>query len=201
MHGRIVVGQNDDGDFTFAPMEQTCALAVLAPSKQIPSAGGTAAIAASAGGVSGAGTLSTPAAPLGNATLSVFPQLAALPGAPNPFASHPYVLLRSSYADALAQGGVTVPPGVSPYVYVANACGNRTPDCQKMTDAIKVSAASAVRADANGRATFPGVPPGTYYLMISTRYNNQPYAWGQAVQLKSGTNSVTLDLTNATPIK
>ncbi len=43
VHGRIVTGQNNDGDFTFAPMEQTCNLAVLAPSKTIPSGGGTAA--------------------------------------------------------------------------------------------------------------------------------------------------------------
>jgi len=44
------------------------------------------------------------------------------------------------------------------------------------------------------------VPSGTYYLMISTRYNNHGFAWGQAVQLKSGQNSLTLDQSNATPI-
>jgi hypothetical protein len=68
-------------------------------------------------------------------------------------------------------------------------------------DAIKADAASSVRADANGRGTFPGVAPGVYYLMISTVYNSKPLAWGQAVQLKPGANSVTLDLSNATPIK
>jgi hypothetical protein len=36
VHGRIVVGQNGDGDFTFAPLEQTCKLGLLAPSKEIP---------------------------------------------------------------------------------------------------------------------------------------------------------------------
>jgi hypothetical protein len=36
--------------------------------------------------------------------------------------------------------------------------------------------------------------------MISTRYNNQGLAWGQAVQLKPGANSVALDPRNATPI-
>jgi hypothetical protein len=61
-------------------------------------------------------------------------------------------------------------------------------------------AASAVRDDANGNGTFPGVRPGTYYLMISTRYNNQVLNWGQAVQLKAGQNSMTLDQSNATPI-
>ncbi len=89
---------------------------------------------------------------------------------------------------------------MSPYKYVATACTSRTPDCQKILDAIKVNAASAVRADANGTGTFPGVPPGTYYLMISTRYNNQSLVWGQAVQLKAGSNSLTLDQSNAIPI-
>jgi hypothetical protein len=185
-------------------MEMTCNLAVLVPSQQIPASGGGPAMmntAAPASGPAGGGGLSTPAAPLGNAVLSVIPGLAAQPGAPNPFAGHPYVLLRSSYADAIAKGGVTVPAGVSPYLYVGTACANRTPDCQKIINAINADAASAVRADANGRGTFPGVAPGVYYLMISTRYNNQPLAWGQAVQLKPGANSVTLDLSNATPIK
>jgi hypothetical protein len=36
--------------------------------------------------------------------------------------------------------------------------------------------------------------------MMSARYNNQPLAWGQAVQLKAGPNSMVLDQSNATPI-
>jgi hypothetical protein len=205
VHGRIVTGQDDNDDFTFAPMEMTCNLAVLAPSQQIPASGGGPAMmnAAGPGGgpAGGAGGLSTPAAPLGNAVLSVIAELAAQPGALNPLAGHPYVLLRSRYADAIANGGVTVPAGVSPYVYVGTVCGNRTPDCQKILAALNADAASAVRADSSGRGTFPGVPPGVYYLMISTRYNNQPLVWEQAVQLKPGANSVTLSLSNATAIK
>ena len=45
VHGRMVVGQDDNDDFTFAPMEATCNLAVLAPSSQIPMTGGVAAAA------------------------------------------------------------------------------------------------------------------------------------------------------------
>jgi hypothetical protein len=225
VHGRIVVGMNANDDFTFAPLEQTCNLAVLAPSKTIPSGGGAAAAVASAApsGTSGApgtpgaagvgapgtpaasgtvnsGGLSTPAAPLGNATLSVVSGFRPQAGAPNPLAGRPYVLLRDSYANALAKGGVSVPPGISPYKYVGTACANRTPDCQKTTDAIKANAASAVRADVNGNGTFPGVAPGTYYLMISALFNNQSLVWGQAVQLKPGPNSITLDQSNAVPI-
>jgi hypothetical protein len=83
----------------------------------------------------------------------------------NPLAGHPYVLLRDSYANALVKGGVSVPAGTSPYKFAGIACGTRTPDCPKINEAIKASAASSVRADANGAGTFPGVRPGTYYLM------------------------------------
>ncbi len=41
VHGRIVTGQNDNDDFTFAPLEQSCNLAVLTPSGTIPSGGGS----------------------------------------------------------------------------------------------------------------------------------------------------------------
>jgi hypothetical protein len=148
----------------------------------------------------GGGTLSTPDAPLGNATLSIVSGFPKEPGALNPLAGHPYVLLRDSYADIVAKAGVTVPAGTSPYKYVGTACASRTPECQKIVDAIKANAASAARADANGSATLPGVPPGTYYLMISARLKNQGLVWGQAVQLKSGQTSMKVDETNATPL-
>lgn len=206
VHGRIVTGQDNNDDFTFAPMEQTCNLAVLTPAKAIPSSGGTAATsiasagAGATGAATGSGSLSTPAAPLGNAILSIVSGFPSQPGVPNPLAAHPYTLLRDSVANIITKAGVAIPPGSSPYKVLGLACGNRTPDCQKIMDAIKASAASAVRADANGSGTFPGVAPGTYYLMISTRFNNQPLAWDQPVQLKPGPNSIALSQGNATPV-
>jgi len=211
VHGRVVTGQNDNDDFIFAPMEQTCNLAVLTPAKAIPSGGGTAAtMVASAGNraaaapgtaaYNGGGTLSVPGATLGNATLSIVSGFPAQPGVPNPLAGRPYTLLRDSFASIVAKAGVSVPPGMSAYKALGNACGNHTPDCQKIMDAIKASAASSVRADANGSGIFPGVAPGTYYLMISSRYNNQNLVWGQPVQLKDGPNSMTLDQHNAAPL-
>ena len=206
VHGRIITGQDNNDNMTFAPLEQTCNLGPLTPSKSIPSTGGTATTitagvgARGAGAANGAGTISTVAAPLGNATLSVVSGLPAQPGTPNPLAGRPYLLLRDSYANTLAKAGVTVPAGVSPYKYVATSCANRSPDCQRMMDAVKAAAISAIRADANGAGTLPGVPPGTYYLMISTIYNKKPLVWGQALQLKAGPNSVTLDQQSATPL-
>ncbi len=196
VHGRTVVGADDKGDFTFASLEQSCSLGVLLPSKTIPMTGGTVASPTAIATEPGGDRLSTPTAPLGNATLTV---ISGFP-APNPLAGRPYVLLRDSYANALAKGGVPVPAGMSPYKYVGTTCSSRTPDCQKVLDAIKIDSASAVRADANGAGTFPGVPPGTYYLMTSARYNNQSLIWGQALELKAGANSIKLDGSNAIPV-
>lgn len=47
--------------------------------------------------------------------------------------------------------------GTSPYKMQGYACGNQTPDCQRIIAAVNAEAASAVRADANGKATFPAV--------------------------------------------
>ena len=205
VHGRIVTGQNDNDDFTFAPMEQTCNLEALSPSKTIPMSGGSAAMvnasaSAPANGTpnNNGGTLSTPNAPLGNATLSVVSGFPPSPGQPNPLGNHPYVLLRTNINDTIAKSGVNIPAGTVPFKFFGLACGNRTPDCQTILNAIKAGAASSVRADVNGSATFPGVPPGTYYLMISTRFNNQTLLWLQGVQVNAGSNSITLDARNAT---
>jgi len=163
-----------------------------APAAPVPSP----APAAPSPSVGSAASRTAPAAG-GNALLSITSGFAAQPGAPNPLAGHPYILLRESFATMLAKAGVQVPAGVSPYQYMGYACGNRLPDCQKISAAVNANAASAVRADATGRATFPGVTEGTYYLMISARYNNQALVWDMPVHLKPGSNSLTLDQANA----
>jgi hypothetical protein len=206
VHGRYATGQDDNDDFTFAPMEQTCNLAALAPSHEIPMTGGasaatpTASIRPGSAAYNNSGTLSTPAAPLGNATLSIASGLAPQPGAPSPLAGRPYIILRDSYANTVTHAGVMVPAGTSPYTFAGMACGNKTPDCQKINDAIKAGAISAARADISGSATLPGVPPGTYYLMISARIGNQSFIWDHPIQLRSGANSLTLDQHSASPI-
>lgn len=196
VHGRFVAGQNDNGDFTFGPMERSCNLAVMTASKEIPASGGSAAAVRTV--AADPATLSTPKNVLGNATLSIVSGFPA--GAPNPLASHPYTLLRDSIPSLVMKAGVAIPAGSNAYKVLGMSCGMRTPDCQKILDAIKASAASAVRADANGNGTFPAVPPGTYYLMISTRYNNQALTWDHPVQLRPGANSMTLSAQNATPV-
>lgn len=210
VHGRIVTGQDQNDDFTFAPMEQSCNLAHLAPSKTIPSAGGSAASITTSAGARGnaagnsvsnnGGNLSTPNAPLGNAVLTVLSGFPTPAGVMNPLAGRPYVLLRDDYDTALRKGGLTIPAGMMGQRYVGSICATRTPVCQQAMTAINTSAASAVRADASGKGVMPGVPPGAYYLMISTVYNKQSLLWGFKVELKAGVNTITLDQRNAAPM-
>jgi hypothetical protein len=197
VHGRVVTGQDDNDNFTFAPLEQSCNLAVLAPSKTIPSSGGTAATMLAA---NTSGTLSTPGATLGNATLTIVSGFAVQPGAPNPLAVKPYTLLRDSFSSILEKTGIAVPAGTSPYKALGQVCQAHAPACQQAVDAIKADAASAVRSDSTGSGTFPAVAPGTYYLMITLPYNGHTLTWGQAVQLTPGANTVKLDQSNATPL-
>jgi hypothetical protein len=107
------------------------------------------------------------------------------------------VLLCGDYDTALKKAGLVIPAGMTGQKYVGSICSGRTPDCQKAIAAIQANAASAVRADANGNGSLPGVPPGWYYL-ISTIYNKQALTWGHKVELKPGMNAITLDPTNAT---
>lgn len=195
VHGRRIVGQDDNDNFTFAPYEQTCTLATLTPSRTIPPAGGMMTASAPAAAPPSA---SAPAGPA-NATLSIVSGIPAQPGQPNPLAAHPYILLRSSFSENVART-IDIPAGTSAHKALGLACANRTPDCQKIVAAIQADSAASLRADANGRATFPAVPAGTYYLMISARLNNQVVAWEQAVTLHPGSNTITLHPQDATPV-
>jgi hypothetical protein len=203
IEGRRIVGQNDNDDFTFAPLNATCNLAALSPG-DVPTGAVpvTASATSSASGAAPTGArLSTPGAPTGNAVLSVLSGFPAQSGTQNPLARHPYILLRVSFQAAITSSGVSIPAGASAYKIFSTACGQRTPDCQKMVSAVDANAAAATFADASGKATFSGVPAGNYYLMISALYNKQPLFWGQQVSLKSGANSVTLAQNNATVMK
>ena len=201
VHGRVVTGQRDNGDFAFAPLEAACNLALLAPSKIIPSGGGLAASPGPAAVAthSEMALSSTVAAP-GGATLAVVSGLVPQGGATNPLAGHPYTLLRRGYPEILASAGISVPAGMSAYKFVGNTCSARSADCQRMVEAIKGDAVAVIRADANGNGTFAGVTPGMYHVMIAARVNNQSLVWDRSVQLQAGSNSITIDARNATPL-
>ena len=184
VEGRRITGKNSNDDFTFAPLNSTCNLAVLSPG-EVPS------VAVATG---------TSPVPAGDAVLTILSGLPAPPGTPNALASYPYVLLREDVATIIRKSGVAIPPGMSPEKIMGTACANRTPDCQTIQNALKAEKAAITFSDGTGKGTFPGVPAGSYYLMIATRYNNQGLRWGFKVDLKSGPNSITLDQSNGVPV-
>jgi hypothetical protein len=145
IQGRTITGQDDNGDFTFAPLNATCNLGALkpgatpaAPPATIASASGTAPVVAKP-------LVSTPNAPLGNAVLTVASGFPAQPNAANPLAGAPYTLLRDDFANALGKGGIQVPSGTSPFKVYVTACQNRTPDCQKIAQIWRGNVISAAR--------------------------------------------------------
>lgn len=165
--------------------------ATAAPS---PAANGAAKPAS---GAAPAPAAATPSAPTGNAVLSIAGKFEMPAGAPNPVAGHPFALLRHSYETALANGGFQVPAGMTPVKATAQACGAKTPECQKAIAAVNADTAANVKVDATGKATFPGVPAGTYYLVGLGRHNNQVLYWDLPLELKPGANNFTLDPSNA----
>jgi len=61
--------------------------------------------------------------------------------------------------------------------------------------------AAVVRIDPSGKATFLGVPAGSYYVFGTTHSNHVALSWDVRVDLKSGTNSLVLDQKNAGPLQ
>lgn len=187
VEGRTITGQDNNDDFTFAPLNATCNLAVLAPG-EVPSVAVATTTAAAA---------PAPVLTPGNAVLHVTSGLATPPGGRNALAGHTFVLMKQSFEGALAGSGFAPPSGMSPIKGYLIACANRQPACQQGMTATNASTVSGVRADANGQAQLPGVPPGTYYFFCLGAYNNQLFKWDFKVELKPGANSVTLDQHNA----
>jgi hypothetical protein len=210
VHGRRITGQNDDGDFTFAPLEQMCGLAVLTASDKIPASNGALAAPATNSGVAGtaaaAGGAVNPSGAAATAVLTIASGFSAPAGSQNPVAGKMFVLLRDSFDSVLANGGFAAPAGTSPYIAMLKACANRSPDCNKASDAVNGSAATGGRLDATGKGTFAAVAPGTYWIMGSgligaaNPADRKMLFWNMRVQLRPGTNSVVLDSSNGTVV-
>jgi hypothetical protein len=211
VHGRRITGQNDDGDFTFAPMEQMCDLAMLTASDKIPasSAAAPAESAPSHGGGAGpaaAGAAVNPSGAAATAVLTIASEFSVPAGVQNPVAGKMFVLLRDSFDNVLANGGFATPAGTSPYIAMIRACTNRTPDCQKASDAVNAAGAAGGRLDATGTAKFAAVVPGTYWIMgagvlgAANPTDRKIFFWNMRVALRPGANSVVLDSSNATVV-
>ena len=126
-------------------------------------------------------------------------------GAGNPLVGRTFVLFKESFGGFLSRTGVFAgPPGspskVPPLYTWSYACRTSNPMCQQALYEMRSASAGEIKMDASGKVSLPGVPPGTYYLFATTGYNGQHLLWDLRVDLKAGTNSVTIDQNNTTPV-
>lgn len=80
--------------------------------------------------------------------------------------------------------------------------GMSKPDLDCAMKAIRAHSVAEMTTDANARGTFPGVPPGTYYLFGRFYRVNKPVragavSWNQRVTLKPGQNLLRLSVDDA----
>jgi len=110
-------------------------------------------------------------------------------------------VLRHGVEAALTNGGVRASPNGSAMKTWKVACANRTPACQQGTQAIAADAAGLAITDAGGKGQTQPLPAGRYYVFGSVTVANNPMIWNLPVDLKAGTNSLTLDQHNLTLVQ
>jgi hypothetical protein len=81
------------------------------------------------------------------------------------------------------------------------ACANRTPACQQGVQAVAADTVGMAVTDAAGRGQTAPLPAGRYYVFNSVHISNKPMMWNLPVDLKAGTNSLTLDQHNLTSVQ
>src|SRR5216683_1418986 len=175
VQGRRILGKTADGDFEAAAAAQTCALAVLKPGaiataspnlSANPMASSNPSANASAG-TSGTG-MPTNRTATGDAVLALnaFPPQS---GPANPLAAHTLFLLKDSFDNVLLKSGMRPPAGKTPMQGWDLACQQKSPQCAQALIGLQPFIAAVVKIDpSSGKATFLGVPAGSYYVFSTT---------------------------------
>ena len=219
--GRSLVGvkhNDDNSQLVFQPVSAACSVGTLSLVKEGPSEAERGAAAARASmpgpvmtnGQSAAfhsdGSLptsspsgSTAPSGAGNAliTLAAFvPQ----PGTPSPLAGHHMILTHQSFAEILTRSGFSAPPGKTIFQAWADSCNRREPQCQQALAAVVPGNAGVVTIGPDGKASFPAVPQGTYFIFGSMKVGTGGLLWDVKVDARPGNQTVTLDPKNAVSV-
>jgi len=201
LNGRRKTGENQLGDPTYAPSSDACSYGVLSPrgasqnSANTASASNTVSPSPTAN-ITATLPKTTPAA--GTGSLSIAGNFAG--PSSNLFASKPVLFLKASGEDILRREGFVSPPGAavksSIAVWTAACDAKDMATCKKGAQALANERVNAVTLTANGQAAFAKVPVGTYWVLTDFRYNNKHYVWNLRIDVRPGSNAVSLDQNN-----
>ena len=123
------------------------------------------------------------------------------PSPENRVAGRTLWLLKQDAQVALIKGGLKSTPNASVLQSWMRACAERTPDCQKGVLALNAYSVGYIKTDANGHAVTPPLPAGRYWVLSDTKLGDKKVMWHELVDVRSGTQSVTLDQRNALPVE
>ena len=202
VNGRVIVGTNESQDpnnmFVYEPRVERCEVGRLVGGATV--SGGP--VSSSSGGAStGAASSGVTVIPgSGPPTLVIKSGFPNQPPDPNPLSGVTLIILKESLDTILARGGLgqTSSPGSGLTGY-ARACQTRTLQCQQAGQLVAASMVANARLDTDGGTTFNGAQLGTYYVVLEIRLKGQHFLWNVRVDMKQGTNVVTLDPSNASP--
>jgi len=124
-------------------------------------------------------------------------------GAPSPennVAGRKLMVLKEDPQLALIKGGLKSSPYGSVLQNWMRACAKRAPDCEKGAQALGPRIVAVAMTDANGRAQTQVLPAGRYWVLSDAMVGNKRMMWQELVDLKSGSQPVTLDQRNAMPV-
>ena len=110
-------------------------------------------------------------------------------------------VLKHDVEVALTNGGLRATPNGSAMKLWGMACANQTPACQQGVQALAADTAGLAVTDAAGRGRTQPLPAGRYYVFNSVHISNKPMMWNLPVDLKTGTNTLTLDQHNLTLVQ
>lgn len=198
--GRLVTGMNGD-QVTYAPSNATCSVGRLFPH------GATTGVASGSAHTAPRPAASAPVAPVaassaaGNAALTV---LSGFSGGANPLAGRQVFLMKQTMDTVARSVGLHPPAGFTScqeWAAIGATCHPAT-KCAPLLSAIGKNVASRFAMPSGSRGAFPSmVPAGTYYIMTTAMVNHAAMCWSVRMNLKPGSNAVTLSTRNGEKLK
>ena len=162
---------------------------------------GAASGSASAAKPATVATAATPSARSDSTTGGVIAFSVGAPSPDNNVAGRTLWVLKQDAQVALIRGGLQSTPYASVLQNWMRACREKTPDCEKGVRALNAFSVGYIKTDANGHALTPTLPAGRYWVLSDAKVGNKRLMWHELVDVKAGTQSVTLDQRNAMPVE